>query len=134
MSDAADRDRANPHGAEASSMGIDPHVAGLLAYAFGWLSGLVIFLIEKQHRQVRFHAAQSLVLFGGLTAAGIVLSIFSVVPVIGWVIGILSLLLWPVSGVLWVVMMIQGYKLNPVKLPVVGDIAQRLAANQTASS
>jgi uncharacterized membrane protein len=35
-------------------------VSGLLAYLFGWVTGLVFFLIEKEHREVRFHAAQSI--------------------------------------------------------------------------
>ena len=116
--------------AKATSMGIDPPVAGLLAYALGWVSGLVIFLIEKQHREVRFHGAQSVVLFGGLTILNILLSVFSTLPAVGWIIGLVGLLIWPLTAVLWIVLMIQGHKLNHVKLPVVGDIAERMVADQ----
>jgi len=34
-----------------------------LAYLFGWLSGLVLLLLEKRDGVVRYHAAQSLVVF-----------------------------------------------------------------------
>lgn len=30
-----------------TSMGLNENVAGLLCYLFGWVSGLVFFLIEK---------------------------------------------------------------------------------------
>ena len=43
-----------------SSTGLDENIAALLSYVFGWISGLIFFLIEKDSRLVRFHAMQSL--------------------------------------------------------------------------
>ena len=54
-----------------SSTGLDENIAALLSYVFGWISGLIFFLIEKDSRLVRFHAMQSL-LFNVLVAALIV--------------------------------------------------------------
>src|SRR5215213_8757760 len=65
-----------PVQASKSSTGLDENVAALLSYIFGWVSGLIFFLIEKDSRLVRFHAMQSIlfnVLFGVI---GIVLWIF----------------------------------------------------------
>ena len=45
-----------------SSTGLDENIAALLSYVFGWLSGLIFFLIEKDSRLVRFHAMQSILL------------------------------------------------------------------------
>ena len=45
-----------------SSTGLDENVAALLSYIFGWVSGLIFFLIEKDSRLVRFHAMQSILL------------------------------------------------------------------------
>ena len=45
-----------------SSTGLDENIAALLSYIFGWVSGLIFFLIEKDSRLVRFHAMQSLLL------------------------------------------------------------------------
>ena len=54
------------HGAPAAqNRGISENAAALLSYVLGWLTGLIFLLIDKRP-YVRFHAAQSLVLFGGL--------------------------------------------------------------------
>src|SRR5678809_616815 len=49
-----------PVQAGKSSTGLDENIASLLSYVFGWVSGLIFFLIEKDSRLVRFHAMQSL--------------------------------------------------------------------------
>ncbi len=39
-----------------SSTGLDPKVAILLAYLFSWLGGLIIWLIEKENKFVKWNA------------------------------------------------------------------------------
>ena len=56
-----------------SSTGLDENVAALLSYIFGWVSGLIFFLIEKDSRLVRFHAMQSILLNAAALVVGIVL-------------------------------------------------------------
>ena len=41
------------------------NVAGLLCYVLGWITGLIFYFVDKRPF-VRFHAAQSIVVFGGL--------------------------------------------------------------------
>ena len=65
-----------------TSVEMDENVAGLLCYVLGWISGLVFFLIEKKNKFVRFHALQSIIVFGVLTLASIVIGW---IPIIGWV-------------------------------------------------
>src|ERR1035438_351345 len=55
-----------------ASSGISENVAGLLCYVLGWITGLIFFFIDKRPF-VRFHAAQSIVVFGGLMIVRIVL-------------------------------------------------------------
>ena len=43
--------------------------AALLSYVLGWITGLVFLLIDKRP-YVRFHAAQSVVVFLGLHQGG----------------------------------------------------------------
>src|ERR1700688_1279552 len=50
----------------ASSEGLAENVAGLLCYVLGWLTGVIFLLIDKRP-WVKFQAAQSIVVFGGLT-------------------------------------------------------------------
>jgi len=45
-----------------SSTGMEPKIACLLAYIFSVLGGLIIFLIEKENKFVKFHALQALIL------------------------------------------------------------------------
>jgi len=40
------------------------NVAGLICYAGFWVTGIIFLIIEKKNKTVRFHAMQSLVVFG----------------------------------------------------------------------
>src|SRR5579863_3170271 len=64
----------NPHnpGAPATA-GLDENIASLLCYVLGWITGLIFFFIDKRPT-VRFHAAQSIVVFGGLMIIQIALT------------------------------------------------------------
>ena len=125
-----------PQAPQATSTGLDPKLAALLAYMFGWVSGLVFILIEKQHAEVRFHAAQSLVVSGALTAVYIVLNVLSVAGGFGTfaLVSLLSLLVGIASLVLWIMLMVKGYALEHWKLPVAGDMAENIAAGKSPTA
>lgn len=113
--------------------GLAENVAGLLCYALGWVTGLIFFLIDKRP-YVRFHAAQSIVVFGGLHVVSIVLGwIFGVGFLLGgwtgfslgvFLAGIVNL----VALVLWVVLMVKAYQGQRFEVPIAAGIAQSLAA------
>ena len=104
-----------------SSLGLNENIGGLLAYAFGAVSGLLLYLLEKENKTIRFHALQSLIVFGGLW----VLSMFvGVIPVVGWIVAVL---LMPISLILWVYLMISAYQGKKPKLPIAGKIAEENA-------
>jgi uncharacterized membrane protein len=92
----------------ASSSGMQPNVAALLAYLFGWIGGLVFILIEKENKFVRFHAFQSLFLSGAVFAVYIALTIMA--AIIGSIVGILILVVWLGFAVAWVFLMIKAYQ------------------------
>lgn len=96
------------------SCGMQPNVAALLSYLLGWISGLIFFLIEKENKFVRFHAMQSLMLFGGLT-------VIAIIPFVN----LLVIILGPLSFVLWIILMIKAYQGQMFKLPLVGDLAEK---------
>ena len=106
---------------EKSSTGLEANVAGLLCYVGWWVSGLVFILIEKESKFVRFHAIQSIYVFGVLTIAMIVF---------GWI-PFLNLVLPPLIGlfgfVLWIILMIKAYQGAMFKLPLAGDLAEKKA-------
>ena len=104
---------------EKTSTGLDENVAGLLCYVLGWVSGLIFILLEKDNRFVRFHAMQSIIVFGTINIAGI---IFGWIPVVGVVVGSLVGLL---AFVLWIVLMVKAYQGEMYKLPVAGALAKK---------
>ena len=102
-----------------SSLNMNENIVALIAYLFGWLSGLIIFLLEKESLFVRFHALQSLVFFGGMS---LILGILGRIPVIGWVIAIIGGI---ISFSFWIIGMIKAYRGELYRFPVVGDFAAR---------
>ncbi len=106
---------------EKSSTGLTANVAGLLCYVLGWISGLVFILIERESKLVRFHAIQSIYVFGTLTIANIILGW---IPVVGgafsWIISVIGL-------ILWVILMIKAYQGTMYKLPWAGNLAEKRA-------
>ena len=106
---------------QRSSTGLPAHVAGILCYLLGWVSGLVFYLIEKQSDFVRFHATQSIIVFGALTIVSIVVQ---AVPFLGQLVGALLSLL---GVALWIILMIKAALRERYKLPWVGDLADEYA-------
>ena len=114
-----------------ASTGLEPNVAALLSYVLGWVTGLIFYFIEKENQEVRFHAAQSIVVFGAFSILWVVLSFLVVIPVVNLII---VFVVWPLLGLLsvflWVYLMIQGYQLKHTKIPIAGNYAETLAAKQ----
>jgi len=107
-----------------TSMGLEPKLAGLLCYVLGWVTGLIFFILEKENQFVRFHAMQSIVVFGAISVVQIILSF---IPFVGW---ILSLIIWILAIILWVVLMIKAYQGQLYKLPWAGDFAEKQVASK----
>lgn len=104
-----------------TSLGLNKNITALLSYLVGWISGLVILLLEKDNAYVRFHAMQSIVVFGGLTLLSILLGTMLIFFV--FLIPLLNL----VGIVLWILLMVKAYQGVYFKLPVVGDLAEKWA-------
>lgn len=105
-------------------LGVTENIEALLCYALGWVTGLVFLLLEQKNAFVRFHAMQSLATFLGLFIITLVLGF---VPVLGLLVNIL---IWPLSVVLWIVLMVKAYKGERYKLPVVGDFVEKQLAGK----
>jgi uncharacterized membrane protein len=102
--------------------GLSPNVAGLLCYVGAWVSGIIFLILEPENKFVRFHAVQSIIVFGSLTVAGALLRLIPVVGVaFAVVVGILGF-------VVWVTMMVKASNGEWYKLPWAGDVAERAAA------
>jgi uncharacterized membrane protein len=105
--------------------GIQENVAGLLCYVLGWITGIIFLLIDKRP-WVKFHAAQSIVVFGGLTVIRIALAFMSglVGGLIGWgFVTMIGVLLGLLMLVLWILLMVKAYQHEMFRLPIAADIA-----------
>ncbi len=105
-----------------TSLDIDENIAAFLAYLFGWISGLVILLLEKRSKFVRFHAMQSIVVFGSLQ----LLYLLSIPFFIVGFIMVLYPMIMIVSLILWILLMIKAYQYEWFKIPIAGDLAEKL--------
>ncbi|MDD3087033.1 MAG: DUF4870 domain-containing protein [Candidatus Omnitrophica bacterium] len=100
-----------------SSLGMEANVAALLSYFLGFITGILFYVLEKENKFVRFHAMQSMLVFGSLLVISLALQL-------------LAFMLWPliillnIAGiVLWILLMVKAYQGEYFKLPIVGDIA-----------
>lgn len=119
-------------GQQPQGGGIDPKIAGILAYLFGWLGGLVIYLVNKDNLS-RFHGAQSILLNIAVFIVFFGLSILSfILGFVGDFLGLIFLFLYPIIGLgllaLVIYLMISAYQGKKVVLPVIGPMAEQWAA------
>jgi len=103
-----------------SSTGLDENVAGLLCYLFGFVTGIIFLVVEKESKFVKFHAMQSTITF---------LSLFVISTILGFIpiIGLLVYPLWILSLILWLLLMIKALRGERYALPIVGKMAEEKA-------
>ena len=121
------------------------NIMGVLAYVFGWVSGLVVYLISKEDRFARFHGLQAILwniavtlfmvigviaafvgmfvleIVGGMLNLGALTAILVMVPY--GLLGLFMILLFLLT--LWA--MFQAFQGKMYKLPLVGGIAESKA-------
>lgn len=118
---------------ERTATGLDEHVAGAASYSLGFITGIFFYLIERQNGFVRFHAAQSMIVFGSLFLASMMLGGFSTAvynlpggQTLAAMFATASLLLIPVSLFLWLYLMYKAYNGERYHLAAAGAYAERL--------
>jgi uncharacterized membrane protein len=113
----------------STSLGLSQNLAAALSYVFVWISGLIVFLVEKQNRFVRFHAMQSILFFGGLSILRVMLNIIagSDVLLVSPLASFLGALVFIVGIVGWIVLVVNAFQGKYFKLPIVGDYAEKYA-------
>jgi uncharacterized membrane protein len=127
--------------APTAGAGMSENTAATLSYVLGWITGIIFFLIDKRP-YVRFHAAQSIVTFGGLHVLRVVLGMifgfgfffgrgfghwgYGALGGFGLGLALLSLL-GIITFILWIVCMIKAAQGERYMVPIAGEIAQNLA-------
>ncbi len=104
--------------------GLTENVASALCYLFGLITGIIFLVLApyNQNKTIRFHAFQSI--FGHI--ALLVIAFLLVVVTHGFGFALLPLY-WLLCFLLWLYMMYTAYTNKKVKLPVIGDLAEKQA-------
>lgn len=105
----------------------DPNrnIVAALSYLLGFVTGIVILLVESDDKYIRFHAMQSTIVFLGLFLLNIFIGIlFSQIRFLGVVSNILGTLITIFALIIWVVSMIKAYRGKVFKWPIVGNLAE----------
>lgn len=119
-----------------TSLGLDSNVGAMLCYIANFLCCLgvilsIVFLItEKENRFVKFHALQSLFLWGGcvvLLIAVEILTVFLRIAGLHWIAFGVGWGLWAILilifALLWILAGIKAYGGQWFKLPGIGGLA-----------
>ena len=110
-----------------SSTGMEPKIAVLLAYLFSWLGGLIILLIEKENRFVKWNALQALILGIVEVVCILVVSfILGLIPYIGWF--FFSWLGWVLAGVCWIfaiIAIVMSFQGKTFRIPGVSSLTDK---------
>ncbi len=99
------------------------NVAGALCYLASIVTGIIFLILApyNQNKFVRFHAFQSIFLFVAWTVLWIV------VGMLHFLFFVIAPLLSLAGLVLWLYLMYSAFNNKKVKLPIIGDLAEKQA-------
>ena len=106
---------------------LDAKIANLLAYLFSWIGGLIIWLLEKENKFVKWNALQALIL-GIIQVVGVVVIsvILGLIPYIGWFFfSWLGYVIAGVAGILGIVAIIMGFNGKTFRIPFISKLTDR---------
>jgi len=119
-----------------SNLGMAPNVGGLLCYVpccIGLIFSVVVAIVEKQSRFMRFHAFQSLLLHAGAFAVSIGLQLVQILlgvmhlGAVGLLLGLVGMVIGVGFLGLSIFMMIKANGGEEFQLPVIGEMARKWA-------
>jgi uncharacterized membrane protein len=104
-----------------AASGLAPNIAGALAYVTV-LPAILFLVLEPYNRDsfIRFNALQCI----GLFICGFGTSLVMVIPILGWLIGLVML---PVLFIFWVLCIVNAYQGKKFKVPVIGQFVENMA-------
>lgn len=92
-------------------------IFAVLGYIF--ILCLVPLLLKKDNKFALFHGKQGLILF----IFEIATLIISAIPFLGWIIGVLALIIFPILSLIGIIRALMG---EYWKMPIFGDLAEKI--------
>ncbi len=97
-----------------------------LSYLLLFITGIVVLMVEKNDKFIRFHAMQSTVIFGSLFILNMIIGIvLRPILFLSVIANIANSLIWLGIIIIWVVSMIKAYQGELFKWPLAGDFAEK---------
>jgi uncharacterized membrane protein len=114
-----------------SSTGLSPRLAAALAYGGWWVTGLIVWFLERNDRFARFHAAQSIVAFGAIAVIVLVFGVLaaaslSFLPSAFTALLSVAVFAWVLGVALWTVSLWKAANGEEWRIPVAAGLADRL--------
>lgn len=105
-----------PMGGTPGAAGSNKKTYSILAYLLGWITGLIFLFVGKDDPDVKWNAANSVIVFGGIQ---IIIIVLGFIPVVN----LLSVILGLVAFVYWVIFLIQGLQGTGqrIEAPLIGS-------------
>jgi uncharacterized membrane protein len=102
-----------PMGGTPGAAGSNKKTYSILAYLVGWITGLIFLFVGKDDPDVKWNAANSIVVFGGLS---IIIFVISLIPVVQ----LLVFPLWLIGFIYWIIFLVQGMQGTGQRIPAPG--------------
>jgi len=114
-----------------SSTGLDVRLASVLCYSVWWITGGLFLVLERQHRTIRFHAAQSLLLFGAVSVLLVTVGALSAVALVVssqtyQIVRVFGDLVWAGAAVVWLVLVLRAWRGDVWRVPLVAALADQV--------
>ncbi len=108
-----------------TSTGLDEKIAGMLAYIVTWPSGIIFLILEPNNKYIRFHALQSILVFGALMVVGF---IFGWMGTFGLIIRILISI---TAFVIWIILLVKSSQGQKYKVIWAGPLAEKWSGSDS---
>ena len=109
---------------KTSVFNLSENVASALSYALLFFSGIVILVMERENKTVRFHALQSTLWFMTLMVLSWVLGFLARIPLLGLVFGLGAAIVGFIIFVSWLFLMFMAFSGKKFKLPIIGEVVE----------
>ena len=124
----------NPQAGQSGTKGsgLEPNIASLISYICMPITSIIFLLLEKDNKDVQFHAWQGTIFGVGLYVLIVALRILAnilgaIVHFLGTMIGWLIPLIGLAATVIWIICLVKAYQGERWKIPYIGDMAAQKA-------
>ncbi len=109
-----------PMGGTPSASGSNAKTNVILAYLFWWVTGIIFLFVGKDDPDVKWNAAQSVVVLGGLWLIAAILNAVHLWPI--------GFLIYAIAVVYWIIFLVGAfnYRGGRIQAPLIGQFTNQL--------